>query len=225
MLAWLMGIGLPVDAATLLASWSFGSSLGDQTNLPDVVAAHLQASPVDGIVASTGAIVPHSYVSVAPGNMAMRLRRGDDGGNAFRFTLSADPGYTFQITDASFVVKLSDSAGANRNVSVWPNADPKVTLLDSAGGDLATTFKPGSFGWKTSNWNAFVLREDLQTLTLRVLLSGNSLNTKADIDHITLAGNVLPTPLPASGLLALAGLTGVLFVAKRRVADDDGSVR
>jgi hypothetical protein len=217
LLTCLLAIGMPVQAATVLASWSFGTSVADQTNLPDFVATHLQASPVVGVVASTGTVVPHGYTSFVPGDMAMRLVRSDDGGNAYRFSVQADSGYTFQITDALFKVKISDSAGSNRNISVWPNADPQVIWLDSAGGDVNTTYRPGSFGWKTSNWNAFVLRDDLQSLTLRVLLSGNSLGTKADIDQITLIGNVIPTPLPATGgLITLAGLTILPFVSKRR---------
>jgi hypothetical protein len=217
LLAILLASASPAQAASVLASWSFGTSGADQTNLPDFVADHLQASPVVGIIASTGNVVPHGYTSPAPGNMAMRLVRGDDGGNAYRFNLQADAGYTFQITNAQFKVRISDSAGSNRNISVWPNGDPQVTWLDSAGGDINGTYQPGSFGWKTSNWNAFVLRDDLQSLTLRVLLSGNSLGTKADIDEIVLTGNVIPTPLPATGgLITLASLTVLPFFRKRR---------
>lgn len=201
----------PACAAELV-EFTFGT--GVATDTAQFVAAHLHATPVVGRK-SDGSVAPHSFVDLGGGNMAMRLLRSE-GGYKFDFTLSADPGYTFQITDAHFAFRTQDTAGVNRNISVWPNSDPKVTWYDAAGGDtIFNDLGPGGFGWKTANWNAFVTRTDLGTLEVQLLLSGNSPNSKAIFDRVLLEGNVIAVPEPSSVVLMMLGMAGLL--ASRRM--------
>ncbi|MCB2020325.1 MAG: PEP-CTERM sorting domain-containing protein [Burkholderiaceae bacterium] len=195
-----------------LVEFTFGTGVG--TTTAQTVAAHLAATPVSGRKVD-GSVAPHSFVDLGAGNMAMRLLRSE-GGYKFDFTLSADPGYTFQITDAHFAFRTQDTAGVNRNISVWPNADTQVVWYDAAGGDtIFNDMGPGGFGWKTANWTAFVTRDDLETLRVQLLLSGNSPNSVAIFDRVLLEGNVLAVPEPASALLFATGALG-LWVARRR---------
>ena len=148
--------------------------------------------------------------------MAMRLHRSE-GGYKFDFTLSADPGYTFQLTDAHFAFKTQDTAGVNRTISVWPNADSQVVWYDAAGGDTTfTDLGPGDFGWKAANWSAFATRNDLETLRVQLLLSGNSPSSVAIFDRVLLEGTVLAVPEPASALSFAVGALGLALLRRRR---------
>lgn len=196
-----------------LVEFTFGTGTG--TDQAQSVAEHLQVTPVVGRGVTTAAL-PHSFVDLGSGNMAMLLLKSD-GGYRFDFTLSADPGYTFQVTGAHFAFKTQDTAGVGRDISVWPNADAKVTWYNAAGGDATfTNLGPGGYGWKTTNWNAFVTRTDLQTLTVQLILNGNSPNSKAIFDNVLLEGNVLAVPEPSMALLMGPGVLVVAFVAARR---------
>ena len=158
-------------AAANLVEFTFGAGTG--TDLAQSVAGHLHVTPVVGVDGS-GIPAPHSFVDLGGGNMAMRLLRSD-GGYRFDFTITADPGYAFQVTDAHFAFRTQDTAGVARNISVWPNADPRVIWYDATGGDaIFTDMGPGGFGWKTANWNTFITRTDLQTLIVQLSLKGNS---------------------------------------------------
>lgn len=203
----------PVFAVGLV-EFTFGTGTG--TDQAQVVAEHLQVTPVVGRGA-TAAAAPHSFVDLGGGNMAMQLLKSD-GGYRFDFTITADAGYTFQVTDAHFAFRTQDTAGVNRNISVWPNADTnKVTWYDAAGGDTTfTNLGPGNFGWKTSNWNAFVTRTDLQTLKIQLSLNGNSSNSKAIFDRVLLEGNVLAVPEPTAALLMTPGALLVALAAMFR---------
>lgn len=196
-----------------LVEFTFGSGVG--TTTAQTVAAHLAATPVSGR-RSDGSVAPHSFVDLGGGNMAMLLLRSE-GGYKFDFTLSADPGYTFQITNAHFAFRTKDTAGVNRNISVWPNADAPVVWYDAAGGDTVfTDMGPGGFGWKSADWSAFVTRDDLETLRVQLLLSGNSPSSKAIFDRVLLEGNVIAVPEPASALLFATGALGLWLTRRRR---------
>jgi hypothetical protein len=204
----------PAPALALdLVEFTFGSGAG--TDLAQTVATHLQASPVVGRN-SQGQPAPHQFVDLGGGNMAMQLKQSE-GGYAFSFTLTADPGWTFQVNDAHFALRTTNTAGGNRNISVWPNADPKVTWYDTAGGDLnVTDLGPGDFGWKGSAWAAFAARSDLQTLRVTVSLKGNSAGSISTFDRVLLQGQLLPVPEPPAALLAAAGLAVLTLRVRTR---------
>ncbi len=203
---------LPAQAIDLV-DFTFGNGVGTAT--AQTVGANLEATPVSGRKAD-GSVAPHTFVDLGGGNMAMQLRKSD-GAYKFDFTLAADPGYTFQISDAHFAFIARNTAGSNRNITVWPNADAGVTWFDSAGGDITVTdLGPGSFGWKEANWSAFVTRDDLQTLRVQLSLKGNSSSSLAIFDRVLLEGNVIAVPEPASALLFAAGALGLWVMRRRR---------
>jgi hypothetical protein len=199
-----LAMAMPVPALALdIVEFTFGNGTG--TDQAQTVATHLQATPVVGRN-SQGQPAPHQFVDLGGGNMAMQLKKSD-GGYWFDFTLTADPGWTFQVNDAHFALRATNTAGSNRNISAWPNADPKVTWYDTAGGDLnVTDLGPGDFGWKGTAWAAFAARTDLQTLRITVSLKGNSGGSIATFDRVLLQGQLLPVPEPPAALLAAAGL-------------------
>jgi hypothetical protein len=205
---------LPGPALALdLVEFTFGSGTG--TDLAQTVATHLQASPVVGRN-SQGQPAPYQFVDLGGGNMAMQLKKSD-GGYWFDFTLTADPGWTFQVNDAHFALRATNTAGSSRNISAWPNADPKVTWYDAAGGDLnVTDLGPGDFGWKATAWAAFAARTDLRTLRVTVSLKGNSAGSLATFDRVLLQGQLLPVPEPPASLMAVAGLAVLTLCARTR---------
>ena len=133
---------LPARAVDLV-EFTFGNGVG--TTEAQAIAAHLAATPVTGRK-QDGSVAPHSFVDLGGGNMGMQLHKSD-GGYWFDFTLSANPGYAFQVTNAHFAFKLQNSAGGNRHIGVKPNGEPAVTWYDAAGGDITVTdLGPGDFG-------------------------------------------------------------------------------
>ena len=210
-----LALGSGPAAALDLVEFTFGSGTG--TDTAQSVAAHLHVTPVVGRN-STGNPAPHSFVDLGGGNMAMQLLKSD-GGILFDFTLSADPGYAFQVTGAHFTFQSVNTAGGGFDISVMPNAELlPVAWANGSGGDMnAFDLGPGMLGWVMGSWNAFVLRTDLQTLRVQLILSGNSNATKSIFDHVRLEGNVLAVPEPGTWALLLAGL-GLLGVAARRRA-------
>ena len=106
-------------------------------------------------------MAPHTFIDLGDGNMAMQLAMAD-GGYWWDFTLTADPGYTFQISDAHFALRTRNTAGVYRTIRVWPNQEPSVVWYNAYGGDTVfNDMGPGGFGWKTGAWNAFITRQDL----------------------------------------------------------------
>lgn len=208
---------LPARAIDLV-EFTFGNGVG--TTAAQTVATHLVATPVRGLKGD-GSVAPHSFIDLGSGNMAMQLLKSE-GGYGFEFTLTTDPGYAFQVTDAHFAFRTRNTAGVNRNISVWPNADPRVLWYNAAGGDtIFNDMGPGGFGWKMDNWTAFVARTDLQTLRVQLWLGGNSGGSVAIFDRVLLEGNVIAVPEPASALLFAAGALG-LWVLRRRGWSDEG---
>lgn len=203
---------LPARAVDLV-EFTFGNGVG--TTEAQAIAAHLAATPVAGRK-HDGSVAPHSFVDLGGGNMGMQLHKSD-GGYWFDFTLSANPGYAFQVTNAHFAFKLQNSAGSNRHIGVRPNGEPAVTWYDTAGGDITVTdLGPGDFGWKTANWNAFVTRGDLQTLRVSLSLKGISSSSLATFDRVMLEGNVIAVPEPATALLFAFGALGIWVVGRRQ---------
>lgn len=208
-------LGSPAAQAIDLVAYTFGSGVG--TASAQTLAAHLVATDVVGHKGD-GSVAPHSFIDLGGGNMAMQLLKSE-GGYWFDFTLSAQPGYRFQISNAHFAFRTRDTAGVNRDISVVPNGEAGVLWYDASGGDtIFTDMGPGGFGWKTASWNAFVLRDDLQTLHVRLSLHGNSPNSKAIFDGVRIEGEVLAVPEPNAALLMGAGLLGLAALRRRRHA-------
>jgi len=215
LLALLLAAAHLPSRAVDLVEFTFGNGVG--TTEAQAVAAHLAATPVTGHKRD-GSVAPHSFVDLGGGNMGMQLRKSD-GGYWFDFTLSANPGYTFQVTNAHFAFKLQNSAGSSRHIGVIPNGEPTVNWYDTAGGDITVTdLGPGDFGWKTANWNAFATRGDLQTLRVWLSLGGNSVSSLATFDRVMLEGNVIAVPEPATALLFACGVLGIWTVRRRQPA-------
>jgi hypothetical protein len=194
----------------LLVSYQFGTSVADQTNAAAAVADHVTATLVEGYN-TVGAAVTHSYAEMTPGSMAMTMRRGDDGGIGFRFSLDAQPGYEFQVTGAEFRVRVQNSAGSNRGISVRADDGAGVSLYSSAGGDLTATLSPASGAWNDANWAWLVGQTDLDELDVAIGLKGNSSDTRIYLDWVILEGNVFAVggpggTVPESGSLALAAV-------------------
>ena len=203
---------LPAQAIELI-EFTFGNGVG--TTTAQAVAAHLAATPVTGRK-SDGSAAPHTFVDLGSGNMAMQLLKSE-GGYWFDFTLTADPGYTFQVADAHFAFIARNPAGSNRNITMSLNGHPGVAIYDTAGGDITVTdLGPGDFGWKMANWNGLVSRDDAQTLRVMLSLKGNSSASLAIFDRVLLEGNVIAVPEPASALLFTAGALGLWVMRRRR---------
>ena len=122
-LASLLALAPPSAQALDLVVFTFGSGVG--TASAQTLADHLGATDVVGHKGD-GSVAPHSFIDLGGGNMAMQLLKSE-GGYWFDFTLSADPGYRFQISNVHFAFRTRDTAGVNRNIKVWPNAEAGVT--------------------------------------------------------------------------------------------------
>ncbi len=196
----------PATAASLV-EFTFGTGVG--TDTAQLVAEHLNTTPVVG-KNRTGAAAPHTFIDLGDGNMAMQLALAD-GGYWYDFTITADPGYTFQINDAHFAFTTRNTAGVGRTIRVWPNDEPSVLWYNAAGGDTSfTDMGPGGFGWKAQYWDPFITRTDLRTLRVQLVLGGNSGGSLAIFDRVLLEGNVIPVPEPSSALLMLLGAAALL---------------
>lgn len=199
--------------AALLAEYNFGDSAAAATTAAQVVAAHISADSVTGVNSQTQQVAPHALVEFTPGNMAMRLLQAE-GGDWFVFTLHADPGFTFQVSDARFTYQHWNTAGGGRNITVTPNADPDVLWYDITGGDVFADVGPGSFGWKMNEWNVFVQRTDLTTLRVVVGMHGNANASTAYLDRVQISGDVIAVPEPVT--LALLVFCPLVRLQHRR---------
>lgn len=203
--------------ASILVEYTFGYSAAGATNLPESVAANLSASPVIGLQASTRQVVPHSFTEWSPGNMAMRLSSLDGpptGGRTFEFTLLADPGFTFQLTDFVLTWRASNTYGCAHDIVAWPNQDPGVGLHNGSGGDFSATFGPAYGSWQMTDWNLLAQRTDLTSLVVDVSLVASGGPYVTDLEGVSIAGNVLPVPEPMSFVAIGFGLAA--FTARRR---------
>lgn len=195
--------------AEVLVDFTFGDSAGTATNLPQSVAANLSATPMVGKLTSSSSppVVGHDFIVWSTGNMAMRLSPvvdGPNGGRQFEFTLQADPGFTFQLTEALFTWAASNTAGNSHGISMKPNLDPAVGVHNGSGGDFMETLGPAYPGWQMSEWNSLASRTDLTSLVVNVGISAsNTSSYVTHLDRVQISGNVLPEP----------ATTGLLFVA------------
>lgn len=205
----------PASAADLV-DFTFGSGTG--TNVAQSVAGHLHVTPAVGLD-RFGNPAPYGFSDLGGGNMALVMNRSG-GGYLVNFTLTADPGYTFQVTGAFFDFGASGTAGANYHVGAWPNDAPlsaESVWFDVSTGDASFHAASGGSFWQTGTWSSFASRTDLQSLKVQVFVSGNSGNYTTVFDRMWLGGNVLAVPEPSVYLMLFAGLGLIGFAARRRV--------
>lgn len=200
--------------ADVLVEYTFGNSPNTATEMPQSVSANLLSTPMIGRQGQSLIVVPHYFTEWSPGNMAMTMTNAQGPpiwGRLFEFTLQAEPGFTFQLTDASLTWGAWNTYGVSTDVSVWPNQESMVGLASWSGGDFSTTLDPGSPLWRITEWNALAARTDLTSLMMRVFLITSGGPYTTSLDHLRISGNVYPVPSPATlGLLAFGGTIGVL---------------
>ncbi len=206
----------PASAANLV-DFTFGTGVG--TNAAQSVAEHLHVTAAVGRD-RFGNPAPYYFSDLLGGNMGLVMNKSG-GGYLVNFTLTADPGYTFQVTDALFDFGAAGTAGAYYHVGAWANdalSPPEESMwFGVSGGDLSFHAAPGGSFWQTSTWNSFSSRTDLYSLMVQVYVGGNTSNYISVFDRMRLDGNVLAVPEPSVYLMLLAGLGLLGFAARRRV--------
>lgn len=140
-------------------------------------------------------------------------------GDYFTLTVSADSGYSLDLTQLSFRTALSNITGLTRN---W--------MLDYSidGGAFVNNFANGSFTGpqttpdNTPAWSPFTVDlssptfDAVSSITFRFLQFGGSspMNHAAFYDKIQLTGDV--TAIPEPGTLALCSGALLLFAGRRK---------
>ena len=158
--------------------------------------------------------------------MAIRSQNADgNDAHQFIFTLSAAQGYRLKISDMKIHWSVSTGSGGSWSLSLWPDAEhaKALTMFSLAGqssGDQLSS--PDSWYWNTdTSWAQLVAQDDLSTLLMHFAASGTGLS--AWVGRVTISGEVLPVPEPASLLLMSAGLAVVLLRRAARCKDHFGT--
>jgi hypothetical protein len=187
-----IGAEAEAEAATL-GFFDFDSASGEFTTVADTLAAHVGSTVLSD---SDGTLTSVTGVS----GFAASARDWDDG-NAFLFTLTADPGYHMVVDGYSF----SERASATGPTS-W-----RLLLngLEVAIGSTHPAFTAMSG----------VLPEFGPASTVQVFLTADgAVSTSGTwrIDNLVLNGTVAPVPLPPALPLLVLGVASLLVSAGTR---------
>jgi hypothetical protein len=205
--SWLVLLGAalvaaPQSRAASLAVYSFESG----TNTADSVAAHLTANPV---TAWNTQPHPDAAWPISYGGGSLTAYHAPEALFLdFRLELTADPGYTFQVTDTLISLYQVNYAGGGRSVVVSANGEPGVALYAVTGADGGATVDPDVpiFGFYQPAWDALTARTDLTSLAVTVSsgINGGS-GTYLQLGHAAFDGNVFAVPEPSTAWLVAAG--------------------
>ncbi|MBD2330109.1 PTPA-CTERM sorting domain-containing protein [Alkalinema sp. FACHB-956] len=131
----------------------------------------------------------------------------------FKFSIAADPGYTFNLTALNFVAQPNG------------NAAPTTIQIRSSLDNFASTLFDGALGPK-NEWTPFnipLALQNLTAITFRFYPYGENTNNGAknlDIDNVGVQGEAIPTPALLPGMIGL----GMGLLRKRKQQGEEVAV-
>jgi hypothetical protein len=216
LLAAIVGLALwaaPQSRAESLAVYSFQTS----TNTADSAATHLTAHPVTGWNLTPNPDTPWPITYPSPPGY-LELNHNQDAQVGFLIEITANPGYTFQITDMRIDFYQYNYAGGIRSVFVSANNEADALLYNTSGGSIYVTIDPPAGVYSTA-WNPLTARTDLTSLRFMIeSYASIGQNQNLKLFHAEFDGNVFAVPEPSTALLVAAGLVLVCRRARVRLS-------